>query len=206
VQLARIHANLSSRAAEEGDYVGAIGEADLAISAGAGHNLFSALAMSNKAEALMHMGELDEARALLLQAIEMFTSLGSLLVCAPYTQLGVLHAERGDFAHARTLLERAYRLAEEVDDVHSLVLALAGLAGVLAEDDPETAHRYAVEAATRATSLERAHALCAWSGVELAAGNRDEAARLSIEAQAEAQRTRDSPSLARALDLHAAAF
>ena len=67
VQLARIHANLSSRAAEEGDYAGAINEADLAISAGAGHNLFSALAMSNKAEALMHTGELEEARALLTQ-------------------------------------------------------------------------------------------------------------------------------------------
>ncbi len=43
----------------------AISEADLAMSAAAGHNLFGALAMSNKAEALMHSGELEEARALL---------------------------------------------------------------------------------------------------------------------------------------------
>jgi DNA-binding SARP family transcriptional activator len=62
-----------------------------------------------------------------------------------------------------------------------------------------------MEAATRASSLERAHALCAWSSVELARGNRDEAARLSIEAQAEARRTDDSPALARALELSAAA-
>ena len=193
VHLARIHANLSSRAAEEGDYPSAIREADLAISAGAGHSLFSALAMSNKAEALMHTGEFEEARALLLQAIEMFANLGSLLVCAPYTQLGALDAERGDFARARTSLQRAYRLAEEGDDVHSLVFALAGLAGILADDDPDTARRYAIEAATRATSLERAHALCVWSWVELASGNRDEAARLASEAQAEARRTDDSP-------------
>ncbi|MBV9309612.1 MAG: tetratricopeptide repeat protein, partial [Solirubrobacterales bacterium] len=205
VQLARIHANLSSRAAEEGDYAGAIREADLAISAGAGHNLFSALAMSNKAESLMHLGELDEARALLLQAIEMFTSLGSLLVCAPYTLLGALDAERGDFARARASLERASRLAEEADDVHSLVFALAALASVLADDDPDTARRHAVQAATRASSLERAHALCTWSWVELALANRDEAAKLSAEAQAEARRTGDSPSLARALELAAAA-
>ena len=205
VHLARIHANLSSRAAEEGDYPSAIREADLAISAGAGHSLFSALAMSNKAEALMHTGEFEEARALLLQAIEMFANLGSLLVCAPYTQLGALDAERGDFARARTSLQRAYRLAEEGDDVHSLVFALAGLAGILGDDDPDTARRYAIEAATRATSLERAHALCVWSWVELASGNRDEAARLASEAQAEARRTDDIPSLARALELSGAA-
>ena len=205
VHLARIDGNLSSRAAEEGDYPSAIREADLAISAGAGHSLFSALAMSNKAEALMHTGEFEEARALLLQAIEMFANLGSLLVCAPYTQLGALDAERGDFARARTSLQRAYRLAEEGDDVHSLVFALAGLAGILGDDDPDTARRYAIEAATRATSLERAHALCVWSWVELASGNRDEAARLASEAQAEARRTDDIPSLARALELSGAA-
>ncbi len=205
VQIARIHANLSSRAAEEGDFSGAIKEADLAISAGAGHNLFSALAMSNKAEALMRTGELEEARALLLQAIEMFTSLGSLLVCASYTELGALDAERGDFARARKSLERAHRLAEEAEDVHALVVALAGLAGLLADDDPHTARAYAKRAVEQATSLERAQALCALSWVELSSGNRAEAASLATKAQAEARRTDDSPSLARALELGAAA-
>ena len=205
VQLARIHANLSSRAAEEGDYAGAITEADLAVSTGAGHSLFSALAISNKAEALMHRGELEEARALLLQAIELFTDLGSLLVCAPYTQLGALDAERGDLARARTSLERALRLADEADDVHASVFAMAGLARILTDDDPDTARRYATDAAKRATSLERADALCAWSWVELASGNHDEATRLATEALAEARRTGDNPSRARAYELRAAA-
>jgi ATP/maltotriose-dependent transcriptional regulator MalT len=205
VQIARIHANLSSRAAEEGNFSGAIKEADLAISAGAGHNLFSALAMSNKAEALLRTGELDEARALLLQAIEMFTSLGSLLVCAPYTQLAAVDAERGDFARAQKSLERAYRLAEEAEDIHALVVALSGLAGLLTDDDPQTARVYAKQAVEQATSLERAHALCALSWVELSSGNRAEATRLSVEAQAESRRTGDSPSLARALELAAVA-
>jgi ATP/maltotriose-dependent transcriptional regulator MalT/DNA-binding SARP family transcriptional activator len=204
VQLARIHSNLSSRAAEVGDYAGAIREADLAINASAGRNLFSALAMSNKAEALVHTGELEEAHALLSQAIEMFTSLGSLLVCAPYTELGALDLERGDFARARSSLEHAYRLAQEADDIHALVFALAGLATVLADDDPETARRYATEAATRATSLERAHALCTWSWVELVSGDRDRAEQLAEQAEAEARHTGDSPSLARALELRAA--
>jgi ATP/maltotriose-dependent transcriptional regulator MalT/DNA-binding SARP family transcriptional activator len=204
VQLARIRANLSSRAAEEGDYAGAIREADLAINASAGRNLFSALAMSNKAEALVHTGELEEARALLAHAIEMFTDLGSLLVCAPYTELGRLDLERGDFTRARTSLEHAYRLAQEADDIHALVFALAGLATALADDDPETARRHATEAATRATSLERAHALCTWSWVELSCGDRDRARELAEQAEAEARHTGDRPSLARALELLAA--
>ncbi len=205
VQLARIHANLSSRAAEEGDYDGSIKEADLAIRAGAGHNLFGALATSNKAEALMHRGELEEARALLSEAIEMFTSLGSLLVCAPYTQLGALEAERGELVRARTTLERALRLAEQSDDVHSMVFANAGLAWILAPDDLENARRYALDAVSRATSLERAHALCASSWVALASGDREEASRIAIETQAEAHRTGDRPALARAYELGAAA-
>ena len=40
-------------------------------------------------------------------------------------------------------LERAHRLAEQADDVHSLVLALSGLAEALAQDDPEAAIAHA---------------------------------------------------------------
>ena len=203
VQLARIHANLSSRAVEEGDYRGAIDQADEALSAGAGHNLYGAIAMSNKAEALLHTGALEEARALLVRTIELFSSLGSLMASTPYTLLGALEAERGDLVRARVALERAWRLAEESGDVHSVVLALSTLAAVLAQDDPETARRHATEAAKRATGLERAYALCVASWVELCADDRTAAARLSAEAEAEARRTGDRPSLARALELRA---
>jgi DNA-binding SARP family transcriptional activator len=53
--------------------------------------------------------------------------------------------------------------------------------------------------------LERAAALCALAWVELSSGNHAEAAGVSIEAQAEARRTGDTPSLARALELAGAA-
>src|SRR5581483_1704522 len=96
VALARIHANLSSKAVEEGDYERAVQEAEKALSAGAGHNMFGAIAISNKAEALLHIGELDEARALVIQATEMFSGLGSLMAAAPYTVLGAIEHERGD--------------------------------------------------------------------------------------------------------------
>jgi DNA-binding SARP family transcriptional activator/Tfp pilus assembly protein PilF len=205
VQLARIHANLSSRAVEEGDYAQAVREADLALSVGAGHQLFAALAMSNKAEALMHTGELDEARAVLVQSIDSFSSLGSLSASSPYTLLGALDSERGDFARARVSLERAHRLAEQAGDVHTLVFALSGIASTLAQDDPEEARRLAAEAVARASSIELAHALCASAWVELCARERGAAAKLAGRAESEARRTGDLPALASALELRGAA-
>ncbi|HZU40751.1 MAG TPA: BTAD domain-containing putative transcriptional regulator, partial [Solirubrobacteraceae bacterium] len=205
IQLARIHANLSSRAVEEGDYARAIEEADLALRTGAGHSLFAAVAAHNKAEALMHRGELEEAHALLGQAIEMFSSLGSLAGCMSYALLGAIESERGELARARVTLERAVRLSAESDDVHSLALARAGLARVLAPDDPEAARAHAAAAVAAATSLERAAALCARAWVELVAGDHAAAVRSAIEAEREARRTGDRPALAGALELAGAA-
>ena len=205
VQIARVHANLSSKAVEDGDYPRAIAEADEALSVGAGHDLFAALAMSNKAEALMRTGELEEARALLVQAIDMFSSLGSLQASTPYSLLGALETERGELTRARISLERAQRLAEQAGDVHGVVFALSGLARIFARDDPVLARRHAVEATELATSLERAPARCVWSWIELCAGDRHASARLAAEAEAEARRTDDLPSVARALELQGAA-
>ncbi|MGH2852143.1 MAG: hypothetical protein ACRDLP_16200, partial [Solirubrobacteraceae bacterium] len=49
VQLARVHANLSSKAVEDADYQLASDEADRARTAAAGHDMFGALAIANKA-------------------------------------------------------------------------------------------------------------------------------------------------------------
>lgn len=205
VQLARIYANLSSKAVEEGDYARAVRQADAALTASAGHNLFAAIALSNKAEARLHSGDLEEARALLVEAIEMFERLGSLTAASAYTVLGALEYERGHVVQARIALERAQRLGEKADDVHSIVLSLCGLADVLAQDDPELARRHAAEATARATSLERAIALCASSWVALCGGDDVRAGELAADAELEARRTADRPSLARALELRGAA-
>lgn len=205
VQLARIRANLSSKAVEEGDYERAVQEADRALSAGGGHNMFGAIATSNKAEALLHIGELDEARAFVIQATEMFSDLGSLMAAAPYTVLGAIEQERGDYVRARDAFERARRLGEEGNDVHAVVQALCGLAAVLAQDDPERARELAMEAARKATGLERAQALCVSALVSLCAGDRVTAAEFAGQAETEARRTSDRASLARALELRGVA-
>jgi len=201
IQLARIHANLSSRALEEGAYGLAIEESDRALSAGAGHKFFAALAMCNKAEALLRLGELDEARGTLAEAIDTYAALGSLVACAPHTLLGMVYRERGDLTRARVSFERGRRLAEQAGDAHTLVFALCGLAQTVVEDDPEAARSYVAQAIERASSLERAHALCASASVELFAGDRQAAAKLADEAELEARLTGDRPSLAEALAL-----
>jgi DNA-binding SARP family transcriptional activator len=201
ILLARIRANLSSKALEEGDYNLAIEESDRALSVGAGHKFFAALAMCNKAEALLRLGELDDARATLADSLETYEALGSLVACAPQSLLGVVYRERGDLARARVSFERSLRLAEHAGDAHTLVFALCGLAQTVAEDDPAAARRYVSQAIERSSSLERAHALCAAASVELAAGDRATAARLAGDAELEARRTGDRPSLAEAISL-----
>ncbi|MGH2849180.1 MAG: BTAD domain-containing putative transcriptional regulator, partial [Solirubrobacteraceae bacterium] len=205
VQLARVHANLSSKAVEDADYQLAIDEADRALTAAAGHDMFGALAIANKAEALMRLGELDEARALLAQSAEMFADLGSLTASAAYVLIGALDTERGDLARARVSLERARQLAEHGGEVHAEAAALCGLSRVLIEEDLGGAREYARLALARATELERAIALCAAALVELRADDRDAALSFASEAQAVAQRTNDRASLARALEIRGAA-
>jgi ATP/maltotriose-dependent transcriptional regulator MalT/DNA-binding SARP family transcriptional activator len=201
IQLARIRANLSSRALEEGDYPRAIEEADAALRAGAGHRFFAALALCNKAEALIRLGELDDARAALAESLEIYEALGSLQASAPYTLLGTLYRERGDVAHARILFERAARLAEQTQDAHRLVVARCGLARTIAADDPAAARAHVAVALAQASSLERAQALCASAWIELSAGDPDAAARLAHEGEHEARVTGDRPALADALAL-----
>jgi ATP/maltotriose-dependent transcriptional regulator MalT/DNA-binding SARP family transcriptional activator len=201
IQLARIRANLSSRAIEEGDYNVAIEESDRALSVGAGHKFFAGVAMCNKAEALLRLGELDDARAMLAESIDTYEALGSLVACAPNTLLGVVYFERGDLTRARASFERGLRLAERGDDAHTLIYALCGLAQTLADEDPLTAREYVRQAIERASSLERAHAYCTAAAVELRAGDRVAAAALAQQAEAEARGTSDRPSLAEALAL-----
>lgn len=201
IQLARIRANLSSRALEEGDYSRAIDEADAALREGAGHRFFAALALCNKAEGLMRVGELDQARATVTESIEIYEALGSLQACWPYTLLGTLYWERGNLARARILFERAERIAEQSEDAQTIVSARCGLARAVAADDLEGARVHVAHALARASSLERPHVLCTSAWVELIAHDRVSAERLARDAEAEARTTGDRPALADALML-----
>lgn len=205
VQVARIHANLSSRALENGGYMQAITEANLALQTGAGHRYFSAIALANKADAHLRLGQLDGARAAIDDAAAICEALGSLTASLPQILYGELYRQRGDMVRARGSFERARALAEEADDVHALVPALCGLARVLAEDDSAAARQLAADGLARASGLERAAALCAAAEVELWARDGAAAGRFARRAEAQARATGDRAALAESLELQAAA-
>lgn len=205
VQLARVHANLSSRALENGAYPQAIAEAERALETGAGHRFFTALALTNKAEAQLRCGQLDGARAAAADAAAIYDALGSLHGSLPHVIYGELHRLRGDLVRARASFERARALAAEADDAHTLVVALAGLARVLSEEDIAAARETAADGVARSSGLERAAALCAAAEVELRAGDGEAASRLAQQAEAQARATDDRAALAESLELQGAA-
>ena len=205
VQLARIHANMSSRALETGDYARAISEAELALETGAGHRFFSALALTNKADAHLRLGQFADAGAAIAEADAICAALGTLLAAIPLVLSGELYRQRGDLVRARSSFERAQALAEAGDDAHTLVSALCGLARVVAEEDLAAARKAAADALARATSLERAGALCAAAEVELRGRDILAADVLARQAEAQARATGDRAALAESLELQGAA-
>jgi DNA-binding SARP family transcriptional activator len=205
VQESRIHANLSSRALENGDYRQAITEAELTLETGVGHRFFLALALSNKAEAHLRLGQLDDARAALADAAVIYEALGTLHSSILHLLYGELYRQRGDMVRARSCLEQARSLAEEGDDAHTLVFALAELARVLAEEDLAAARQAAADGLARASSLERGAVLCAAAEVELRAGDNAAAGKFARQAEAQARSSGDRAVLAESLELQAAA-
>ncbi len=205
VQLARIHANLSSRALETGDYARAIAEAELALETGAGHRFFAALALTNKADAHLRLGQFGDASAAIADADAICAALGTLLAAIPLVLSGELYRQRGDLVRARSSFERAQALAESGDEAHTLVSALCGLARVVADEDLAAARKAVAEALARSTGLERAAALCAAAEVELRGRDILAADVLARQAEAQARATGDRAALAESLELQGAA-
>jgi DNA-binding SARP family transcriptional activator len=201
MQAGRIHANLASKAIEEGDYRSAVASADRAIHIAGQHRPIVGLALENKAEALIRLGQLDQARAAAADAVEAYATASSPQVAAPELLLGEVYRLRGDRVQARLAFERALLSGEDTEDTHQRAAACIGLAWVLAGDDTVAAAERGGQALELATGLERAAAVNAVAWVHLVNDDADRAAELATLAQAEAQRTNDRPALATALEL-----
>ncbi|HEX6578520.1 MAG TPA: BTAD domain-containing putative transcriptional regulator [Jiangellaceae bacterium] len=206
-QLIRIHTNRGSRQLEEGDSEGALVEVDLALRLAdlAGFATFRGLALSNRGQALMGMGRLDEARAELESARVVFERLGSSMAAYPYGSLGDLHRIRGERVAARAAYEKALALAEQTGDTQGLVPALAGLARLLATEEPQAATELSARALACGPSLGRVGALLAAAEVAMAAGDRPTALDRAGQAVREAQAVRDRAGVAEAHELLGAA-
>jgi ATP/maltotriose-dependent transcriptional regulator MalT/DNA-binding SARP family transcriptional activator len=202
----RIRANRGSRFIEEGAYTAALDELDRAIRLAelTGFAVFHALALSNRGEALWRTGRLDEARSDLEQARSIYQRLDSRLVAYPLRNLGDVYRTRGDRAMARAQYEEAIAVSEPAGDIQGLVPSLAGLALVLADDDPERAEGLARRAVALGPALGRVGALLALGWIALRRGEHVVAGGAMTEAAALARGRRDRAGLAEALELEAA--
>jgi ATP/maltotriose-dependent transcriptional regulator MalT/DNA-binding SARP family transcriptional activator len=203
LQVIRIRVNRGSRNLEEGGYEAAIVELDLAIRLAdlGGFGAFRALALTNRGESRLRLGHLEEAIADLDAARQIYQRLGSDDVAYPLGILGDVYRERGDAALARGAYEEAARRGDAMGDLQALVPSLAGLARVLASDDPEQAAALAQRAAGYGAGMGQAAALLAVGHVALAAGDRDGAALAAAQAGAAARGRRDRARMAEALEL-----
>jgi len=203
LQVIRIRVNRGSRNLEEGAYEAAIVELDLAIRLAdlGGFGAFRALALTNRGESRLRLGRLEEAIADLDAARLIYQRLGSDDVAYPLMILGDVYRERGDAALARAAYEEAARRGDAMGDLQALVPSLAGLARVLAADDPEQASALARRAAGYGAGIGEAAALLAVGHVALAAGDREAAAQAAAQAGAAARGRRDRARMAEALEL-----
>jgi DNA-binding SARP family transcriptional activator len=116
-----------------------------------------------------------------------------------------VYRERGDWALARASYEEAIAHGEAGGDLQGLVPALAGLARVLAHEDPGEAARLAERAVSFGPGMAHVAALLAAGWAALAQDRREEALRFADEAASTAQGRRDRHGLAEALELRALA-
>jgi DNA-binding SARP family transcriptional activator len=171
-----------------------------------GFQLWRGMTLSNRAQVMAGLGRLEESVADLEQSREVFRQMGSILESYPMAQMADVYALRGDNALARASYEEVIRLGEESQDLQALVPALAGLARVLAEDDPERAERLADRAAEVPSVIGHVRAVLAQGFVALARGSADVARAKAVEAAEVARARQDLPGLAEALELEAAAI
>lgn len=207
LQIIRVRTNRGSRHMEEGAYEEALAELELALRLAdlAGFAFFRALALSNRGLVRVHLGRFEEAIADLEAAKAVYQRMGSRDVSYPLGHLGDVYRERGDHAQARAAYEEAVAQAAEAEDVQGLVPALAGLARVLASEEPEEAERLALRAISYGSGMGFVQALLAMGHVACARGDRDRAAELAMQAAAAARVRRDRAGLAESLELHALA-
>lgn len=203
----RIRTNVGSRLLEEGHAAEALSELNRAVSLAevAGFSALRALALSNRGWAQFQLGRLEEAIADLEVAKYRYQRMGSSMVSYALGLLGTVHRERGDRATARAAFEEAVILSEQSRDLQGLVPALAGLAVLLAHDEPEEAAALADRAVRAGSAMGEVEGLLASGWVALARGDRVAAAESGRRSAAAAGGRRDQPGLAEALELLAIA-
>jgi ATP/maltotriose-dependent transcriptional regulator MalT/DNA-binding SARP family transcriptional activator len=205
-QVARLRTNLSSELIVAGQYDEALSELEAAIPLAelAGFEFALAYALAFRGLSRLALGSVDEAIRDHQAAIAMYRRLGAPhWISIPLGGLGDAYRTRGDLVLARTAYEEAVATAERAGDVQGLVPALAGLARVVAHEEPERAEQLARQAVSASRGWGHVSALLALGWLQLLADDREKAACTAADAAEEAARWRDRAALAESLELKA---
>lgn len=203
----RLRSNRASHLVEEGDYRAALAELEIVLPLAelTGFATYRALCLSSRGEARLGLGQLDEATADLVAAEKIFSAIGSYLAAVPLTLLAETYWLRRDRVLARTAYQQAIRLAEVNNTVTQLVPALAGLARLLVDDEPEVSAELVAKALAFGTGFGYGAALLASAAVSLGRGEGLPALRSATEAELLARKRGDRATLAESLELQARA-
>jgi ATP/maltotriose-dependent transcriptional regulator MalT/DNA-binding SARP family transcriptional activator len=168
-----------------------------------GFSVFQAGGRASRGLALLGLGRLDEAAADLRAAIAAYERAGSAWVAHSLVGLGTIQAERGELWLARSSFEHALAAAERSGVPYARVDALAGLARVLVDEDPDEAERLVEAAVEVAHEFTAVWALLARGWIGLRRGDRGRAQSAAESGLAVATRRGAPPLLAEALALRA---
>lgn len=163
------------------------------------------VALHNLAEALARLGQFDEARWRLRHAELIGRRLGGARAAASLSGLGDLCRALGQREQGHRAYGEAIQLASGSGERQVLVPAQAGLARLLATEDPSAARELADEALGQATPGLAPYALVALAWVELAEGDRTAAAATAVRAAAASRDAHALDLLAEALEALGAA-
>jgi DNA-binding SARP family transcriptional activator/Tfp pilus assembly protein PilF len=207
VLVTRIRANLAASLERQGRYADALEILRPAVTLAerTAHAGMRAMALCNEAALLRRVGRFDEAAGTFARSIETYQRMGCRKVAYPLAGLADLHRERGRRSEARACYEEAVKAASDDANRQALVPALAGLARVVADDEPALAADLVTRALAHAVGSQVTVALLAAGWTALRAGDRPAARRRALAAAGAAGRHRDRPGLAEALELRAAA-
>ncbi|RMB62197.1 BTAD domain-containing putative transcriptional regulator [Tessaracoccus antarcticus] len=203
LMLVRIRANRASALCDEDAYPAAIQMLDeaLQICDMAGGSPYRRLVLTNRGQALSHLGRLDEAVDDLQTARDDAQSAGSVIGGYALAYLGDVYHLQGLSLLAKACFEEAVTVSRAANDVQGLVPALTGLALVVLDEQPELAGRLAAQAVALRSAPGRARALVVAGRVALACGDRERARAFAREAEALAGARRDRSHLAEALEI-----
>ncbi|GIG91389.1 BTAD domain-containing putative transcriptional regulator [Plantactinospora endophytica] len=207
VQQLRIHCNVGSRLVEEGRYRAATEELGSAIRLGeqTGQRLLLALALHNRAEAWLGLGELGRARTDADAALSLWQRDGSPLAAFGLLLTARVHRVCGSTSQAVAAYQAALAMAEPDGNAQVLMEACAGLARTRYADDPAVAAEYARRALKMPSANGPTVAELAAGWVALCSGDAGTALRHAERARAESGPRRDPAGLAEAIELAALA-